>query len=800
MWRDIRHAVRALAHAPGFTITAALALALAIGANGAIFGLVDALWLRPPGVRDPGTLVRVFATTDTETDAAWSWPEIGDIAGLSAFEQVAARGRRGAVLTARDGSQDLVLVNVVTPNFFEMLGVRPAAGRLFLPSDGGVTGTAGAVLGHAFWQSRFGADPSIVGRTLPLGRGEAAAVTVLGILPPTFRDLEAAADRDVWLSPAAWSLIAGGAREFEDRGSRWFDVVARRAPGTSVEAAGAGADALAASLAAAYPSTTAGRGARVASDLDHRLGQAGVPARALLGLVLLVVVITCVNVANLLMARSAARGHELAVRVALGAGRWRLVRQLAAESVVLGLLGAAGGLIVASWLIRLLPSLMTAPPGFRSFLVFQTDARVMLFTAGITVLTTLLFGLAPAWLGARADVVGVIKASSGTSEFGGRLRRVLVAAQVAISLVLLCVAAALARSYAETQRADIGLTRAPLLTVWTTFGTDVPETAAEAVRQLEALPGVDAVALAIRAPLSLSGGGLARPVSIPGVPVDERDGLPEVKFNAVSANYFDVMGTRIIRGRAFSPAEERGGEPAVVVNEQFVRRYLPGREPLESTIDVAGVAHRILGIAQDGVVNQVGEPPQPYMYLPFRQGAYGETTFLLATRGEPGALAGAVRATLRRVDAGLEPRRVVAMSDYLEYATAMHRTTAALATLFGAVGLLLTAIGVYGVVAYRTTRRAKEIGIRMALGAVEGQVVRMVLRDGLALGLAGVLAGIPLALAATRLTASLLVGIDAWDTGAFAAAAAVLLAGVSLATFLPARRAAHVAPSRALRS
>jgi predicted permease len=476
------------------------------------------------------------------------------------------------------------------------------------------------------------------------------------------------------------------------------------------------------------------------------------------------------------------------------------VRQLTIESVLLGLLGAVGGLIVAAWLIRLLPSLMTAPPGFRSFLVFQTDARVMLFTAGITVLTTLLFGLAPAWIGARADVARIIKASTGASEFGGRFRQLLVAGQVAISLVLLCVAAALGRSYAETQRADIGFTRAPILTLWTAFGSDDRSRAIEAVRQLEALPGVSAVAVAIRAPLSLSGGGLARPVSLPGTVVDPRQGLPAVKFNAVSANYFDVMGTKLLRGRAFSPQEDRAGDPTVIVNEQFVRQYLAGQASLDTMIEVAGVGHRIIGVAQDGAVNQVGEPAQPYMYLPFWRGAYGETTFLLSTTAEPAGLANVARATLRRIDAQLEPRRTVTMTQYLEYATAMHRTTAALASVFGAVGLLLTAIGVYGVVAYRTTRRTKEIGIRMALGAVEGQVLRLVVRDGLLVGVAGILVGIPLALLATRLTASLLVGTEAWNALTFTVAAAVLLAGVTLATLVPARRAAHVEPSRALRN
>jgi predicted permease len=414
-------------------------------------------------------------------------------------------------------------------------------------------------------------------------------------------------------------------------------------------------------------------------------------------------------------------------------------------------------------------------------------------------LTTVLFGLAPAWIGARANVMGIIKSSTGASEFGGRFRRVLVAGQVAISLVLLCVAAALARSYAETQRADIGFTRAPLLTLWTTYGTDDVETGAEAVRQLEALPGVSAVAVAIRAPLSLSGGGLARPVSIPGVAVDPREGLPQVKFNAVSANYFDVLGTKVIRGRPFTRDEERGGEATVVVNQQFARRYLPGTDPVGSLIEVAGTPHRIVGLAQDGVVNEVGEPPQPYMYLPYWRGGYGETTFFLATAGEPGALANAARATLRRVDAGLEPRRMVTTAQYIEYATAMHRATAALATLFGAVGLLLTAIGVYGVVAYRTTRRSKEIGIRMALGAATHDVSALFVRHGIMLAGMGILCGMVAAGLLTRAMSTLLFGVSAHDPLTYAAVATALGSTAVLASYLPARRAARVDPAEALR-
>jgi predicted permease len=800
MWRDMRNAVRALGHAPSFTMSAVLALALAVGANGAIFGLVDALWLRPPGVRDPATLVRVFATTSSNSEGAWSWPEYLDIAAkVDAFAQTAARGRRGAVIIADDGSQELLLVNVVSTNFFEMAGIKPHVGRLYQSADAAAV-DFGVVLGHSFWMSRFGGDPSVIGHTIQLGRGRGHKFAVLGVLPPDFRELDAAADRDLWLSPQVWEQLVGGRTEFERRDNRWFDVVARRRADVDVDRAQAQMTALTAGFVRDYPEAASGRGARVASDLEYRLETAGVAASAMLGLVLLVVLITCVNVANLLLARAAARAKELAVRVALGASRWRLVRQLTLESLALGMLGAFGGLIVASWFIRLLPALMTTPPGMRPVVVFQTDVRVLIFTVTVTLITTVLFGLAPALIAARADAIAVIKSSTGAARQRHGVRRVLVGGQVAISLVMLCLAAALAQSYREVQRGDIGFARRPVLTLWATTELGASN-GPEAVRQLRALPGVEDVALAVRAPLSLSGGGMARPVQIHGYVPLGGEPTVRVKFNAVSANYFDVLGTRIVRGRTFSRDEEHRGEATVVVNEQFAREFFAGHDPLGMVIRIAGEPHRILGVAQDGVVNAIGEAPQAYMYLPFARGDYGETTFVLATAGgDPALLASAARERLRRIDSSLEPRRTVTMAQYVEYASSLHRTTAALAVMLGATGLLLTTLGVYGVVAYRTSARLKEIGIRMALGAVRGQVVRLVLRDGLALAAVGVAAGAPLALIATRLTSSLLVGIAPWNPLALVVATAVLVLAVVGATLVPARRATQVEPAAALRT
>lgn len=807
MWRDIRYAAQALVRTPLFTLSATLALGLAIGANATIFSLVDGLWLRPPGVRQPGEIVRIFSTTQIEQRGLWSFPEYEAIRDrTSSFAGVASLGRRGAMLVDESGRTELLLANVVSIDFFSTLGVSPAVGRLFAPGDEPLLeGNPGVVLGHTFWQQRFGGERSVVGKALTFSRGRPVAVTVLGVLPAGFRELNPSLDRDLWLPPQTWTAFGGG-DDFQPWGYRWFEVVARRA-NVSVRAADAEVKALAVSLASDLPATNAGRGARVVSDFDERMETGGVNALALLGLVLLVVGITCVNVTNLLLARAAGRSREIAVRLALGASRGRLLRGLFAESLLLGALGVVVGLTIAFWLVKVLPALQVPPPGFRSFLLFQADARVVIFTLAVTLVTTLVIGIAPAWSASRVDLVSSIKADPGAPTVGaGRrwLPRTLVIAQIAVSLVLLCAAAVLARSFVQTRQADLGVTRGHVLTAWLNPGTGtVPAaTVAEAVRQLESLSGVSRVATAVRAPLSLSGGGMTREIALPHQPSEPGVGLPAIKYNAVSASYFAVIGTRLLRGEGFTVAHERGGEPVMIINERFAAQFFPGRDPLGAVVRVgstSGVEHRIIGIAQNAVINEIGEPIEPYFYLPFQPDRYGDLTFLLRTHGDAAGLAMPVRTTLKQAHTDLEPLRTLTMAQYIEYSGRQYRAMAALAVALGLVGLVLTGLGLYGVVAYRTTKRTKEIGIRVALGATRPSVVRLVLLEGLRVAAAGLAIGIPAALVVTRLMSSLLFGVGPWDVPAFAAAAAVLLLAVLVATLIPALRSTRLSPTTALR-
>lgn len=805
MWRDLRSAGRALTRSLTFTVATTLALGLAIGSTGAIFGLVDALWLRPTGLRDARSLVWVFSTSLTDPSGPWSWSEYTTLRDrTTSFEAVAARGRRGALFSDPSGAADLVLVNVVSTNFFTTIGVEALHGRVFRPiDDASAAADAAVVLGHAFWTNRFGADAAMVGRTINLGRGGSVVVKVIGVLPPTFRELTAASDRDVWMAPATWERLAGR-EDFERRDNRWFEVIARRTSASSVETAKAEAGALAASLARDFPETNTGRSARVVSEFDFRLERGGVNAAGLLALVLLVVFITCVNVANLLLARTADRTRELAVRVAIGATRRHLVRYLSAESLLLGCTGAVLSALVTLWLMRLLPTLMRTPPGLRGFTEFTADARVIGFTIAVTAATTLLFTLPAIWTAVRSDIASMLRTDPLATRRrpGGRLRAGLVVAQIAVSMVLVSAAAVLGRSFVETTRADLGFTREPVLTAWLSPVEITPRQGEQVIEKLKALPGVAEVAVALRAPLSLSGGGRAERVEAVGTSMHGRE-RRDVKFTAVSASYFEVMDTRLVDGRFFTRDEEAAAEPVVVVNDAFAAAFF-GEQRVHGRLirPGAGAAeHRIVGVVRNAIVDTIGEPVAPYFYLPYWRGNYGEITFMVRTHGLPPAgLAAQIGQTLRAIDPQLDPRRgVIPMSEYIEYRASNYEATAALATGLAAIGLFLTAIGVYGVIAYRTSRRAKEIGIRVALGAPRRQVITLVVRDGLRVAVLGLAIGFPAALLATRLLESILFGVDPWDATALLVSAGALCVSVGLATFLPAWRAAHLAPVRALR-
>ena len=804
MFRDLRFAFRVLASRPGFTLVAALSLALGIGANSAIFGLIDGLGFRPLQVPKSGEIVRVFSVTDQNREGYWSYPEFLDFQGQSRqLGEVVAKGGRGATLVQGDTRQ-LLNLYLVSSNFFTALGVKPLLGRTFTPHDNSdASRPPGVMLGNSCWQRYFGSDPDIVGKQIRIQRTHDVLVTVIGVLPQTFRDTDAGSDRDLWFAEPAWKTI-GDPHELESRNSRWFRVLGRLAPGASEQSARTEVQAIASRMAQDFPATNQTRRATVVSDLHYRMEQAGANGLALLAIVFLVVLISAVNVANLLLSRAGVRGKEMAIRAALGGGRGRLIRQLMAENLVLGALGLAAGIVIAVWLIGLLPALMVAPPGFVNSIDFQFDSRALTFSIAISLVTVILFGLAPAWKSARPDLVQALKGGSAFAVARhGRwpLRNWLVVAEVGISMTLLVCSAVLARSFANTRTQDLGFGRKQLLLVWLSENAK-PALYRDVIAHFEAMPGVRSVAAAVRAPLSLSSNGIAQLVSFPGRPEFTNSPPFEIKYNSVTRNFLSTMGTPVLRGRGFEERDEMTGATSVLINETMAQRFWPGQEAVGKAIRIGGPQGKletIVGVVKNAPINQVGENPEPYLYLAYWPNFEQEVTFLIETQTDATALAQTARRVLKSVDARLDPLTIITENDLIRYSAETYQVTAELVGALGFLGLVLTAVGLYGMVSYSVSQRTRELGIRMALGASRGETLRMVLRETAVLGLIGMAVGLPLAALSTRLMSSLLFGMGPWDIPAFAGAAVLLAAVLLLAALVPARRATSIEPVSALR-
>jgi len=793
MLHDLRIALRLLFKNPTFTVVAALSLALGIGANSAIFSLLDGLYLRPLAVPDSGRIVRVFFSSPEETHGHLSYPEFRELrAGVTGLEGLGACMGRGARYE-QDGVQRLLLVNVVSPDFFQVLGLQAHQGRLFSSAD---EGAPLVVLGYDAWHRLFGGDPAIVGRAIRL---TGKSVTVAGVLPREFRDISVSGDRDVWVPPWTWSVMSGGgSSDFETRRFRVYQILGRRKAGVSLAEVNAEIETVGRRMAQDHPDTNKSLRAFAISDFDWRWDNSKESAGVLLAIVFLVVLIAAVNVANLLLARVEARRREIAVRAALGASAWRLARQFLAETLLLGVLGLAGGIVIAIWLIEAVPSLLVSVPGYRLFERFQMDRRVFFGAAGVTALTAVLISLAPAFTAWKLRLMTVLRGGAGAGGRRRPLRIYLAVAQVALSLVLLTLASVLAASFSNTRTQHLGFGQKNILLAWV-HGSERVYPAA--VQRVAALPGVRKVGTATRAPLSMSGGGMFVRMTIPGHAAFRSGERPaEIKFNYVDGNFFSVMGTRILRGRSFEERDRTGTPCAAIVNETLARRYWPEEDPLGKWIEVSGMAKgncQVAGIAEDAPINEIGEPREPYVYLPFWPP--WEMTLLIEAEGDPAALATSVRTALLDVDRSLEPMSMLTMKDLIRYSARYYQIRAELAAALAVVGLLLTAVGLHGVLAYGVTLRTREIGIRMALGARRGSVVDLVVRQGLILAGAGSIIGVPLALVAGIAMRSMLFGVPAWHAWSFLAALAVVFATAAAASLIPARRAAGVDPATVLR-
>ncbi|MDQ3744646.1 MAG: ABC transporter permease [Acidobacteriota bacterium] len=797
IWQDARFGFRMLWKRPGFTSVALLVLALGVGANTAIFSVVNAVLLRPlpyPGAE------RVVAFTGVNppkgiTSSNMSSPDFADwLAQQTSFEALSLYTAGSANLTGGD-EPERVSAAGVTPDFFRVVGVGAARGRALLADDAQAGHEAVAVIGHGLWVRRFGADPGIVGRRIEIsGR----SLEVVGVMPPGF---------DFPQRSEVWAALRLDPSK-DQRDNRSFFVVGRLKDGATLERAQAEMDALTARLAQEYPVTNGGWGVRLQTLRDNLVGQLRTTLFVLMAAVGLVLLIACANVANLLLARAASRRREVAVRLALGAGRMRIVRQMLTESVLLALTGGALGVGLSVWLKDLLVAL--APAGTPRIDEVSTDARVLLFALGATLLTGLVFGLAPALQASRPDLGESLKEGGrGAADVRSRMRSLLVIGEVALSLVLLVGAGLLLKSFARLQRVNPGFDSSNVLTLRLSLPSaryreprDKAEFYSKLIAGIEALPGVESAGATLSLPL----GGSNYDVWHAFVP-EGRALTPEnsdnAAFSVVTPDYFRALRIPVLHGRAFTERDDDSSTKVVIINEPLARKVFPGEDPLGKHLTIwrdEKFPREIVGVVGEAKPQGLDADPKLQIYVPHRQDAsWGSLSLVVRARGDMGALTQPVRGEVRALDRELPVYDVKTMRQVVSDATAYQRVTAVLMAGFALAALLLAGVGLYGVVSYTVAQRTREFGIRVALGAQGRDILRLVLRQGGALVLAGVVAGVAGALAATRVLASLLYGVSATDATVFVLVPALLACVALIACLVPARRATRVDPMAALR-
>ena len=805
--QDLRYALRTLWARPGFTLIVVVTLALGIGANATIFTWIKEVLLEPlPGIQRPEELVEIWGDTRNNSALSLSYPDYKDfrdrnvvLSGLIAHQVLAFNLGRG-------GKPERVWGAIVSGNYFGVLGVKTAIGRTFSPEED-LTPDAHpvAVIGYGLWQRRFGADPNVVGQTIALNEHN---FTIIGVTPKDFGSSFAGIALDVWTPVMMKDYVARPHFSLTDRGSRWLMMMGRLRHGTTVVQAQENFAAIAHQLAGSYPQTNEQMGAKVYSltQSPHNIKSAFKPALTVLtAAVLIVLLIACANVANLLLARATSRRKEIAVRLALGAGRRRLLQQTLIESLLLASLGAVGGLALAFLTARAFAAFLP-PYGLPVSFDTRPDGAVVAFALALAVVTAVVFGLAPALQSSTPDLVGTLKDSA--IVLGGWRRRVslrhaLVMIQVALSTTALISAGLFIRSLREASNADPGFDpRGVLLVSFDPFlsGYDDDhgrEFYRRLVERVAALPGIQSVTLARRLPLTLSG------IAFSSVAIDGYTPRPDedmhLNYETVGPNYFQTVHIPLLQGRDFDERDEQRTQGVVVISQAMAKRYWANGDALGRQLKLDKGWLRIIGIAKDVKYRSLSESPQPFLYLPVLQDYRSNMILVARTSGAPEKMTRAVQAAVAAIDPQMPLFDVKTLEEHIGLSLYIQRMAATLLSTFGLLALLLAAVGLYGVMAYFVTARTRELGIRISIGAQRLDVLKLVFRQGLTLATVGVFGGLLVALTFTRLSAHLLYGVSATDPITFTLVALLLIGIALVATYFPARRATRIDPIIALR-
>jgi putative ABC transport system permease protein len=813
LWQDLRFGARMLLKQPGFTLIAVLTLALGIGANTAIFSIVNAVLLRPLPYQQPDRLVAVWESDKrkVEGQSSMAYPNFYDLrAQNQSFEQMASYYTNNVVLTGIATPVNLRSA-IVSAELFTLLSNQPERGRWFLPEEGKPGSSTGraVMISHGLWQRLFSGDLNIIGRSVML---DGKPYNVVGVMPAGFQFPIEPNPIEIWLTSAIDGEKSDpqDAAQDEQRGSHFINVIGRLKPKVSLAQAQADVSLIAAKLENQFPDTNTQRGIKLIPYHNNLVADYHTALWIILGAVGCVLLIACANVANLLLARATTRYKEIAVRVALGANRWRIVRQLLTESLALSLIGGVLGLLLAWWgtaaLVRLIPE------DLPRLSEIGMNYRVFGFTLLMSAVTGIVFGLAPALQASKIELTEALKEGgrAGGSSGRARLRNSLVVAEIAVAMILLVSAGLLLKTFRKLQQVDLGFNPSQVLTASVEIpGARYPQPEQSAafyktlVEKLKALPGVES-ASAI-APQPLSGDTFVIPFEVEGrsFPKGTR---PSAHFRAIGADYFNTMKISLVAGRDFTPRDDEKSPPVIIVNEAFAQKHFPGESPLGKHVK-PGTAiegepqwRAIVGVVKNVKHRQaLRRDYEPEYYFPHAQMPLGSMNLVIRTKNDPTGLVAVIQREVNLLDKDVPVYRTKTLDQYLGVAVAQPKFNTLLLTLFAGLALLLTAVGLYGVIAYSVAQRTQEIGVRLTLGAQTSDVVKLVLRQGLLLTALGLVIGVGAAFALTRLMTELLYGVTPTDPLTYTVIALLLTLVALLACWIPARRAAKVDPLVALR-